>query len=145
LLSLVISKMFLPVLINTPWVYQQINTYLLHLLGEYFSKKDNMFIKCVFTPIIFNDCFYFAIDREKLLYFKSMFDRYRIFSHIFENLPSFDTLFENFNKNLPMYDDILKNLSTCSPDCLCHWCHYKIYQNLENMILLERQCCSHHF
>jgi len=139
--------MFFPILINTPWVYHQINKFLLHLLGEYFSKKNNLFVKCVFIPIIYNQCFYFAVDRKKLLYFKPMFTQYKLFSHIFENFPSFETIFNNINQtkfNLQPY--MIKNFSTCSTTCLCHYCQYKSVNNVdtENTIILKRLCCPHH-
>jgi len=135
------------VLLKTPWVYQRINTYLLHLLGEYFSKKNNLFIKCVFIPIIFNDNFYFAIDREKLLYFKPMFKEYKLFSHIFENFPSFKKILENISKSkhyiLPPYD--INHFSICSSNCLCQLCYYTQSNISQKNIFLKRQCCANHF
>jgi len=145
LLCLSISKMFLPVLLNSPDVFFKINQYLLHLLGEYFHNKENLFIQCTLIPIIYNNNFYFSIHKKKIKYFKHLYSNYSLFSHILSNFPAMTLSYAHFKTHWNKQFTLTTG-SNCLKSCFCKFCYFKPqpYSSNPSSIFLQRTCCSVH-
>lgn len=67
---LAISKLFLPALFLMPKFFHVMNKWFLHTLCHFFNNRSNMFLKCVYIPIVFDNNFYIAVNTHTVSYMK---------------------------------------------------------------------------
>ena len=124
LIHLCISKLFLPCLVNSPWFFDKINAYFIHLLACAYSKSNSLFMICNLLPTIINNTFYFSVDHSKLPYFKKIFGQNHIFDlynidHILKIWPILFQPYSTFKKDKHYYLKNIKKLPLCHKECSC--------------------------
>lgn len=125
ILSLCISKVFLPCFINSPWFFKKITAYFTHLLGHAYSRSRSLFILCALYPTIVNQNFYFSVNFSRLPYFKKLQSgKDTIFKvELFEDiLKVWFILFQpykQFKKNKQYYLKAIGSFSKCHKLCPC--------------------------
>jgi hypothetical protein len=98
LLSLCLSKLFFPCLLNSSFFFSRLHQYLLSTLCDAYSQQKNLFLLCTCVPIIIENEFYFSLDRSKILYFKKINKKKLICVPVFnEILCLFNSIFFSFN------------------------------------------------
>jgi hypothetical protein len=96
-----ISKLFLPVLLDTSWFLNKLNTYVLHLIGMEYFLKSNIFTVSALIPIYLNQQCYFGIDTSKLNFLADYYNIFRKNSYqLFLNLNILVYMLEPFKNYL---------------------------------------------
>jgi hypothetical protein len=120
-----ISKLFLPVLLDTPWFLNKLNTYVLHLIGMEYYFKSNIFTVSALIPIFLNQQCYFGVDTSKLNFLADYYNLFRKSGYqLFPNLNILVYMlepFENYldNSKAMLLVQSLSNYAECHSQCPC--------------------------
>ena len=127
IINLYISKMFLPALISMPFFFNKINNYFLHLFGVHFNSKINLFVKCVLSPVIYEQEFYFAVDTYKLCFMSHVFFENNTINLMNASITYFTFIANSFHYYINTHHHT-PSLTSCNSSCICHSLKYTIYK-----------------